>query len=316
MVAFGADGHLYLGVGDGGGSGDPGNNAQNRTTLLGKILRLDVDSASPYAVPADNPFVSDPDPEVREEIWAYGLRNPWRFSFDEQNDDLYIGDVGQGSREEIDFEPASFAGGGNYGWRVMEGSLCFNPSSGCDTSGKILPIAEYSHSGGNCSVTGGYVYRGSIHAAMTGIYFYGDFCSGRLWASAPSGPGSWTTAEVADTSYSISSFGVDESDELYLADYASGAVIRLLGPQPAPTATATATPPPRPTPTGPAATAGPPSADVNQDSRVDVIDVQITVNVILGTEVRPEMVARADVNGDGRVDVLDTQVIINVILTG
>jgi hypothetical protein len=315
MLAFGPDGYLYAGVGDGGGAGDPSNYAQSRTTLLGKLLRLDVDSGSPYAVPADNPFVGDPDPAVRTEIWAYGLRNPWRFSFDSQNGDLYVGDVGQGSREEIDHQPGGAAGGDNYGWRVMEGSQCYNPSSGCNTSGKVLPIAEYGHVNSNCSVTGGYVYRGLAQPAMSGIYLFGDFCSGRMWASAPLDSDSWTTLVVDDTDYNISSFGVDESDELYLTDYGAGEVIHILGPQPSPTPTPTAIPP-RPTATGTINPGGYPTADVNQDSLVNIVDVQITINVILGTETQPTALARSDVNQDGRVDVLDTQLVINVILAG
>ena len=315
MLTFGPDGYLYLGIGDGGGAGDPDNNGQDRTTLLGKILRLDVDGGSPYAIPAGNPFVGDPDPAVQGEIWDYGLRNPWRFSFDSLTGDLYIGDVGQSSREEIDFEPHGSAGGRNYGWRVMEGSKCYNPSSGCDKSGKVTPVVEYSHSAGDCSITGGYVYRGSSFAEMTGIYFYGDFCSGRLWAAEA---GSWTTAQLAATSYSISSFGTDEAGELYLTDYASGAVVRLLVSPPPPTVTPTRTTTllPRPTATASPPVVGPMLTDVNQDSLVNVIDVQITINAILGLESHPELVARADTNADGRVDVLDVQQIINAILFG
>jgi len=358
MVAFGQDGYLYLSLGDGGGADDTANNAQNRTVLLGKILRLDVDGGLPYAIPPDNPFVADPDPAVRREIWAYGLRNAWRFSFDRLLGDLLIGDVGQGAREEIDYEAAAFGGGGNYGWRVMEGSLCYNPASGCDTSGKILPVAEYSHTGGNCSVTGGYRYRGPSSSALQGVYLYGDYCSGRIWGSAPQGTGAWISAEIVDTGYSISSFGEDETGEIYLTDFASGAVLRILGPQPTSTATAlpsaTTTPSPSPTfspappasstptatatpsasssptssptatftlmPTASSATAtpAPPAGteDVNQDSRVDVLDVQLVVNVILGLEGRPAILARSDTNGDSRVDVLDIQRVINVILLG
>jgi len=228
MLAFGPDGYLYAGTGDGGSGGDPGNNAQNLYSLLGKVLRLDVDSGSPYGIPSDNPFAGSSDPNVRKEIWGYGLRNPWRFSFDRTTDDLYIADVGQGSREEVDFQPASSTGGENYGWRVMEGSLCYNPSSGCDTSGKVLPVAEYDHgSSGGCSVSGGYVYRGSDYAAMQGVYFYGDYCSGRVWGLVKTGPSTWSSALLTDTAYSISSFGEDESGELYLLDYASGTIYRV-----------------------------------------------------------------------------------------
>jgi glucose/arabinose dehydrogenase/photosystem II stability/assembly factor-like uncharacterized protein len=167
-IAFGNDGYLYWSTGDGGGGGDPSNNAQNLTSLLGKILRLDVDSGSPYSVPATNPFYSSSNTNTKL-IWAYGLRNPWRMSFDRVTHDLYIGDVGQSNYEEIDYQSAGSAGGENYGWRVMEGSFCYNPSSGCDKTGKILPVAEYDHSLG-CSVTGGYVYRGSSFPSLAGHY--------------------------------------------------------------------------------------------------------------------------------------------------
>ncbi|MEP0805114.1 MAG: PQQ-dependent sugar dehydrogenase, partial [Chloroflexota bacterium] len=224
-LAFGGDGYLYWSTGDGGSGGDPNNNAQNLTSLLGKILRLDVDSASPYAVPPSNPYFNDPNPN-KKLIWAYGLRNPWRMSFDRITHDLYIGDVGQGSREEIDFQPAASVGGENYGWRVMEGSLCYNPSTGCDQSGKVLPVLEYDHSLG-CSVTGGYVYRGSEFPSLQGYYIYGDFCSGRIWSAAKSSSGWSAPLQLADTSYNISTFGEDESGKLYLADYATGRIYEI-----------------------------------------------------------------------------------------
>lgn len=220
-LVFGPDGYLYWSTGDGGGGGDPDNNSQNLNSLLGKILRLDVDTGSPYSIPASNPFFNNPDPSVRKEIWAYGFRNPWRLSFDRQTGDMYIGDVGQQNREEVDFQPSNDTGGKNYGWRVMEGSLCYNPSSGCDRSGKVLPVAEYDHSLG-CSVTGGYVYRGTNHPQLQGYYFYGDFCTGVLFSLRNTPAAGWSAAQVLDTSYSISSFGEDESGELYVADYAGG----------------------------------------------------------------------------------------------
>lgn len=237
MLAFGADGYLYWSVGDGGGAGDVPNNAQNNNILLGKILRLDINSASPYAIPPDNPFVGVSG--TRGEIWDYGFRNPWRFSFDRANGDMYIGDVGQGAREEIDFETASSPGGLNYGWRVMEGSLCFNPSSGCDMSGKVLPVTEYFNNSETCAVTGGYVYRGSLSPQMTGIYFYGDYCSGQIWGLLRQSSGTWFSDLSVDTSFFISSFGEDEAGELYLTDYATGTVHRIVGPSGVPTATPT-----------------------------------------------------------------------------
>jgi glucose/arabinose dehydrogenase len=207
-LAFGSDGYLYWSTGDGGSGGDPFNNAQNLNSLLGKILRLDVDSASPYAVPASNPFFSDPNPN-KKLIWAYGLRNPWRMSFDRLTHDLYIGDVGQNAREEVNFQPASSPGGENYGWRVMEGSLCYNPSSGCDRANKVLPVVEYDHSLG-CSVTGGYVYRGTEFASLQGYYLYGDFCSGRVWAIRNSASGWSAPLQLADTAFNISTFDSTE----------------------------------------------------------------------------------------------------------
>ena len=222
-LAFGADGYLYWSTGDGGSGGDPSNNAQELNNLLGKILRIDVNSGAAYGIPADNPFAASVDPNLKKEIWAYGLRNPWRFSFDALTHDLYVGDVGQSVREEVNFQPAGSAGGENYGWRVMEGSLCYNPSVGCDQNGKVLPVAEYDHTLG-CSITGGYVYRGSNFPALGGYYFYGDFCSGRLFSLYQDAALGWTSAQLLDTPYSISTFGEDEQGELYLADYASGKI--------------------------------------------------------------------------------------------
>ncbi len=175
LVMFGPDGYLYVGVGDGGGVGDPSGNGQNTDTLLGKILRVDVNSGSPYVVPATNPFVGLP--PAKPEIWAYGLRNPWRFSFDRVTRELYIADVGEASREEVDVQPAAGPGGSNYGWSVMEGFACFNPSTGCPQTGLVLPVLDYDHTQG-CSITGGYVYRGTRLPILVGRYFYGDFCRG------------------------------------------------------------------------------------------------------------------------------------------
>ena len=226
-LAFGPDGYLYWSTGDGGGGGDPFNNAQNLNSLLGKILRLDVDHTSPglnYAIPPSNPFYNMPN--RRGEIWAYGLRNPWRISFDRGTGNLFIGDVGQSAREEIDFQPAGSAGGQNYGWRIMEGSQCYDPPSGCNTSGKVLPVAEYSHSLG-CSVTGGYMYRGASFPDMQGRYFYADFCSGILFSLYNDPTAGWTAAQVRDTPYSVTSFGEDEHGELYLTDYNTGKVYQI-----------------------------------------------------------------------------------------
>ncbi len=243
QLAFGPrDGFLYIGMGDGGSGGDPQNRAQDPGSLLGKLLRIDVESpASPYAVPADNPFVQLP--AYRAEIWAVGLRNPWRFAFDRQTGDLYIGDVGQGSWEEIDFQPWQEPGGQNYGWRIMEGSHCYDPDP-CDPSGLVLPVAEYDHSLG-CSVTGGVVYRGQAYPRMNGLYVYGDYCSGRVWGLRGDGT-TWQNALLLDTPYSIVSFGDDELGNVYLVDYAGS--LFLLRDEVAPAATPSLTPTGSPVP--------------------------------------------------------------------
>ncbi|MBD3162557.1 MAG: glucose dehydrogenase [Candidatus Eisenbacteria bacterium] len=175
------DGTLFIGMGDGGSGGDPGNRAQRLDTLLGKMLRIDVDGAFPYEIPPDNPFVGE---EGLDEIWSYGLRNPYRWSFDRATGDLYIGDVGQGDWEEVDFEPAADEGGRNYGWRRMEGNHCYNPPEDCNDGSLILPIHEYSHGGDpfRCSITGGSVYRGAAIPSLQGTYFFADFCSDQIWS--------------------------------------------------------------------------------------------------------------------------------------
>ncbi|MDT8368703.1 MAG: PQQ-dependent sugar dehydrogenase [Longimicrobiales bacterium] len=225
QIAFGPDGFLYVALGDGGSGGDPLGNGQNTGTLLGSILRLDVDGAEPFAIPPDNPFVDDPD--ARDEIWAHGLRNPWRFSFDRQNGDLWIGDVGQDRREEINRQPAASPGGENYGWNVMEGEECFE-SSGCDTAGLTLPVHTYANApGGGCSVTGGFVYRGSALPALQGRYLFADFCAGFVRALTVAG-GSVTDVETLLTEVgSISSFGEDGAGELYVLDL-GGRVYRVV----------------------------------------------------------------------------------------
>ncbi len=223
QLAFGPlDGYLYIGLGDGGSGGDPQNNAQDVGVLLGKILRIDVESGDvPYGIPATNPLVDTPG--ARPEIWAFGLRNPWRFSFDRQRGDLYIGDVGQNLYEEIDFQPAASAGGQNYGWRIMEGFHCYNPAD-CDPTGLVLPVWEYSHDLG-CSVTGGMVYRGNRTSAARGIYFYGDYCSGLIWGLIRDG-GEWSNHLLLESGLRISSFGEDESGEIYVASL-DGRLYRL-----------------------------------------------------------------------------------------
>ena len=215
MLAFGPDGCLYAGVGDGGGSGDPNNNGQTIGTRLGKILRINSDTGGPCN--NSNPFfVFGGDAQL---VWSFGLRNPWRFSFDRVTNDLYIGDVGQGAREEINVSLAPNAGRGlNYGWRLMEGTLCFNPSSNCDSGNLTRPVLDYPHFSGACSVTGGYVYRGSAVPALIGTYFYADFCAGfvksfRYQNGQPTDQKEWPL--LSPTGGSITSFGEDATGELY-----------------------------------------------------------------------------------------------------
>lgn len=224
QIAFGPDGFLYIGTGDGGSGGDPEGNGQRTDTLLGKILRIDVESGSPpYGVPPTNPFVGDP--SYREEIWALGLRNPWRFSFDRRTGDLYVADVGQGAVEEVNFQAAGSPGGQNYGWNVMEGSTCFG-SSTCSTGGLALPVAEYDH-GQGCSVTGGFVHRGNAFPALDGIYFYGDFCQGRIWGLRRTAA-AWENQQLLQPPIRISAFGEDEAGFLYVLSYGDGSVSRLV----------------------------------------------------------------------------------------
>ena len=225
-VVFGPDGYLYLGLGDGGSAGDPQGNAQWTGTHLGKILRLDVNSGDPYAIPVDNPFAeggNNPQGGLAE-IWAYGLRNPWRFSFDDLNGAVYIADVGQGSWEEVNYLPLESQSGANYGWDYREGR---HPYEGSPPEGAALvdPVEEYDHSQG-CSVTGGYVYRGKALPGWLGVYFFGDFCSGIIWGLLRNPDGSWQSARLFETGFNISSFGEDLAGEIYLADL-NGAIYRL-----------------------------------------------------------------------------------------
>ncbi len=223
-LVFGPDGYLHIGMGDGGGAGDTYRNAQNTHALLGKILRIDV-SSLPYSIPLDNPFVSNQ--SFRPEIWAYGLRNPWRYSFDRQTGDLYIADVGQNDYEEVDFQPASSKGGENYGWPIMEGLHCFPDTKNCNQSNLVLPVAEYTHQDG-CSITGGYVYRGKLYPQLNGVYFFGDYCSGIIWGMSRDGSGAWQVRQLMQSGISLSSFGEDENGELYLADMAGGVIYQLV----------------------------------------------------------------------------------------
>ncbi|MCY3798716.1 MAG: PQQ-dependent sugar dehydrogenase [Chloroflexi bacterium] len=212
-IEFGPDGYLYIALGDGGAANDPLGAGQNLQLMLGSILRIDVDSASPYAIPPDNPFVGDA--SARAEIWAYGLRNVWRFAFDRATGDMYMADVGQNQWEEINFQPADSAGGENYGWNVWEGSHIF---AGGSAPNHVPPIYEYSHSFG-CSVTGGNIYRGEAIAELGAVYLFGDWCSGRIWGAWRDHDLNWHAHELMNTGLPISSFGEDEAGEVYVIDY-------------------------------------------------------------------------------------------------
>ncbi len=222
QLAFGPDGYLYLGSGDGSNGGDPGNNAQSLASPLGKILRFDVTTV-PATAPPDNPFVGDP--EALPEIWAYGFRNPWRFSFDRTTGDLLVGDVGQQRTEEINFQPAASGGGENYGWRLKEGSDCFEPAEDCDDGALTAAIIEYGHDLG-CSVTGGFRYRGRREAPLRGLYVYGDFCSGTIWGARPNANGRWVSRVLEESGLPIVSFAETEAGELLLLDF-SGRVLAI-----------------------------------------------------------------------------------------
>jgi len=228
LVLFGPDGKLFIGMGDGGSGGDPQENAQNLGSLLGKLLRIDVDGAQPYAVPSDNPFVDRAG--ARGEIWAYGLRNPWRFTFDRQGGDLYVADVGQNRFEEV--HAVRGAGRGlNYGWDIMEGQECFEPSQGCDRDGLTLPVLVYDH-GDGCSISGGHVYRGEAIPAIRGHYFFSDYCSGFVRSFRFDGSGAtdgrrWTELEPTGGDRQVTSFGEDAAGELYLTT-AGGGVYKIV----------------------------------------------------------------------------------------
>jgi glucose/arabinose dehydrogenase len=222
QLIFGSDGFLYIGLGDGGSSGDPLHNGQNLSTLLGKILRIGVDppftASLQYAIPPDNPFVAG---GGLPEIFAYGLRNPWRFTLERGGGRIFVADVGESSWEEVDI----LQNGGNYGWSVMEGAHCFNPSTGCDTSNKILPIAEYPHTVG-IAVIGGYVYKGSAIPSLANKYIFGDL-TGKIFSLTEAPADTWTRADLLTTNLTISSLGQDNNGEMYVLDYGGGNVLKL-----------------------------------------------------------------------------------------
>ncbi|HWV22841.1 MAG TPA: PQQ-dependent sugar dehydrogenase [Thermomicrobiales bacterium] len=226
MLAFGPDNYLYIGFGDGGSGGDPQGNAQRLDTWLGKILRIGVDPAyvpegATYGIPEDNPFANEYG--ALPEIWAYGLRNPWRFSFDVNTGDLWIGDVGQDWLEEVDFLPVGLEPGQNLGWNVTEGTNCYL-EDGCDTSGFLMPVLEYTHDEGGCSITGGYVYRGEDVPGLDGVYLFGDYCSGLLWGGGQDANGDWVKSAPIESGFGISSFGEDSAGNVYVTDLNGGGV--------------------------------------------------------------------------------------------
>ena len=246
-IEFGKDGYLYIAIGDGGAAGDPLDSGQDLTSLFGKVIRIDI-NGSPYSIPKSNPFYGIKN--AREEIWAWGLRNVWRFSFDKKTGDIYYGDVGQNKWEEVNFEPASSSGGNNYGWRQMEASYCFEPKENCKRDGMVLPIIEYPNDAYHpafalgrknqlnvegCSVTGGYVYRGKKLKGFEGVYFFGDYCSGNIWSfkvidgKANEFKNRTEEINIADGEFTnyISSFGQDADGEIYIVDY-NGAVYKII----------------------------------------------------------------------------------------
>lgn len=237
QLAFGPDRFLYIGTGDGGSGGDPDNNAQNRFSLLGKLLRLDVDrpeKGKPYNIPPSNPFARDA--SASPEVWAYGLRNPWRFSFDRGTGDLYIADVGQNAWEEVNVQPASSRGGENYGWRYLEGAHCYDPPDGCPTRGMTLPVFEYPHRGGGQSITGGFVYQGCRMPDLRGTYFYADYVKGFIHTFVPANGKATHLRDVTAVLAPpppraikhVSSFGEDARGDLYIVEHSSGEIYRLI----------------------------------------------------------------------------------------
>lgn len=296
MLAFGPkDGYLYIGMGDGGSGGDPQNRAQDDGQLLGKMLRIDVDSGFPYSIPPDNPFVGPGNP--LDEIWAKGLRNPWRFSFDRVTEHLFIADVGQNSYEEIDFQPATSNGGENYGWRLMEGDSCYNPPINCDPGGLTYPIYVYSHGGSpfRCSITGGYVYRGNAIPELQGTYFFADYCSGQIWSFRydSTGISQFTdrTLELAPGNgmsiNNISSFGEDGKSNLYMVDL-DGEIYRIDSYR----------------------------GDVDNDGSINVADVVYLVSYLFKGGPQPNPLSSGDANCDGKVTVADAVRLIYYLFKG
>ncbi|MFH2036959.1 MAG: PQQ-dependent sugar dehydrogenase [Candidatus Zixiibacteriota bacterium] len=291
MIAFSpADGYLYIGMGDGGDAGDPNNYAQTGSSLLGKILRIDIDSGTPYAIPLSNPYAEHP--TIREEIWAFGFRNPWRWSFDRLSGDLYIADVGQSNLEEIDFQPFNSGGGENYGWRCYEGLSDYNTTNCGLSTDYVFPIYEYGHTNGRCSITGGYVYSGCI-SDLVGTYFYGDFCTGEIWSFEYNGStvANWIdrTAELdppgAATINNIVSFGEDAAGELYIVEY-SGSVYKIV-------------------PDGGGSGCSSTCGDVNANGAVNILDITFLIAYLYKNGPVPNPPSAGDINNNGVVNILD-----------
>jgi glucose/arabinose dehydrogenase len=312
MIAFGpGDGYLYIGMGDGGSANDPGNRAQDKLNLLGKMLRIDVDGGAPYVVPSSNPFFGNA--SYLPEIWALGLRNPWRFSFDRVTGDLWTGDVGQGDIEEIDFQDGASAGGMNYGWRLMEGTDCFIPPDSCDTLvGLTNPVTQYTHGGVpfRCSITGGYVYRGCAIPDLQGHYFYADYCSAQIWSFKYDGvniiDSTQRTADLNAGTIAVSSFGEDYFGELYICSHANGRVLKII-------------PEGVPSQCGVTPCCEGIRGDVNGDG-IDnnILDLTHLVDFIFRSSGDPgPCLAESDVNGDGdSADVLDLTYMVDRIFRG
>jgi glucose/arabinose dehydrogenase len=299
MLAFGPnDGYLYIGMGDGGAAGDPNNNAQSDSTLLGKILRIDVDNSLTYSIPPSNPYYGDPD--VEEEIWAHGVRNPWRYSFDRGTGDLYIGDVGQSVNEEIDFQPFDSPGGENYGWRCYEGNDPYNTLSCGPSTDYAFPIYQYDHSANRCAITGGYVYRGCAIPDLDGTYFFADYCTGEIWSFNYDGSVVSNfqdrTAELAPTGTTIdqiSSFGEDAYGEIYIVDYTGGEIFKIV-PDGVPSVCSSC-------------------GDVNSDGAVNIFDTTYLISYLYLSGPAPANLNLADVNNDSMVNIFDITAIISYL---
>ncbi len=305
MLAFSPlDGYLYFGFGDGGGAGDPENDAQNGLNFLGKMIRIDVDSSFPYAVPSDNPFVSAID--TLPEIWAFGLRNPWRFSFDMKTGDMYIADVGQNLLEEINYQNNNSAGGENYGWRLKEGTSCYNPSTGCESLSYLTdPIYEYGHGGSpfKCSISGGYVYRGCEIPELDGVYFFGDFCAGSIWSFkyVDNNVTEFTdhSSEFGLIAGDVVSFGQDNNGEIYVPAYGSGKVYKLIS-----------------TDAQPECYCCNLKGDSDNSSEINISDLTFHVNYMFKEGNFPDCLEEIDMDGNCEIDITDLTFRINWVFKG